>query len=220
MPHPECIEIGGYLFPNPLLMPSEADILCYGATPETALLAEVYEYGVFPWFAEGTMPLWWCPKERAVIPSGEVRVSKSMRKILDREVFTFSVNEALPEVLQACAEAPGRKAEGAWLTDSLQSALLGLRREGKILSVEAWQDGILAGGFYGIPSSSVFCGESMFSRVSNASKAALIWFCRRYGARFSLIDCQVLSPHLESLGAVVMDREDFLQRMPGYGKMI
>ncbi len=177
--------------------------------PERLLLA--YRSGIFPWFNEDEPPLWWCPDPRCVIFPSELYISKSMRQLLKQKAFTVTVNKAFNDVIHLCAETRQKK-EGTWITDEIKEAYGSLHRSGYAVSVEAWQDGELVGGLYGIRMGKLFFGESMFSKVSNASKYAFISYVQQLQTEaVVLIDCQIYTPHLESLGARMIPRKDFLE---------
>jgi leucyl/phenylalanyl-tRNA--protein transferase len=177
-------------------------------SPERLLLA--YRSGIFPWY-EGSHILWWCPDPRCVLFPEELKVSKSMRQLIKREAFTFTVNQAFREVISNCKTIARRGQESTWITDEVREAYTGLHEAGIAHSAEAWLDGRLVGGLYGIRIGSVFFGESMFSKVSNASKYAFTLYTQQLleqGVR--LIDCQVHTEHLESLGARMIPRGTFI----------
>jgi leucyl/phenylalanyl-tRNA--protein transferase len=177
--------------------------------PDRLLLA--YKQGIFPWY-EGPIPLWWHPDPRLVLFPEKINISKSMKQVMRREIFTFTQNKCLREVIESCG-TNFRKGQdgGTWVTPNLVDAYEVLYNRGYVHSFEAWKDGKLAGGLYGMLIGKVFFGESMFARQSNASKAAFIWaieMLQKEGIK--LIDCQVETPHLISLGAELITRVDFL----------
>jgi leucyl/phenylalanyl-tRNA--protein transferase len=177
-------------------------------TQERLLLA--YRSGIFPWY-EGKHILWWSPDPRFVLLPDQLKVSKSMQQLLKREAFTFTINKDFAGVINNCKTIARREQAGTWITPEVKQAYIQLHKAGYAHSAEAWLDGELVGGLYGIRLGNVFCGESMFSKVSNASKYAFISYVqtlKREGVQ--LIDCQVYTPHLESLGAGMVDRSDFI----------
>ncbi|HET6656209.1 MAG TPA: leucyl/phenylalanyl-tRNA--protein transferase, partial [Gammaproteobacteria bacterium] len=180
-------------------------LLAAGGDLSVARLLAAYRRGIFPWYEDGQPILWWSPDPRMVLFPNELHLSRSLRKTLRRETFEVTVDRAFAEVIEACA-AP-RDDLGTWLTDEMKQAYLRLHQAGYAHSVEAWRDGRLAGGLYGIELGRVFFGESMFSRESDASKVALAHLCRR---DYDLIDCQIDSPHLRRLGAKTIPRREFL----------
>jgi len=195
-------------FPDPSLAEPDG-LLAIGGDLSVARLRLAYSMGIFPWFSDGEPILWYSPHERCVIFPRRIKVSKSMQQVLRSGVFTCSFNQAFEAVIRNCAAVPRRGQEGTWITEEMQEAYINLHRDGLAHSVEVWQNGTLAGGLYGVSVNGVFCGESMFSLVSNASKTALIWLCRTMDYR--LIDCQVPNPHLLSLGARMIGRNAYLK---------
>lgn len=177
--------------------------------PERLLLA--YRSGIFPWFNEDEPPLWWCPDPRCVILPDELYISKSMRQLLKQNAFTVTVNKTFADVIHLCAETRQQR-EGTWITDEIKEAYGTLHRSGYAVSVEAWQNEELVGGLYGIRMGKLFFGESMFSKVSNASKYAFISYVQQLkNEGVLLIDCQIYTAHLESLGARMIPRKEFLE---------
>jgi len=177
--------------------------------PERLLAA--YQQGIFPWFSPDEPILWWSPDPRAVLPPAELHLSRSMQRFWRKQPFRFTLNQAFEAVIAACAE---RQDDGTWIGDDIQQAYSRLHQLGHAHSLEVWLDDKLVGGLYGIHQGGLFCGESMFSRCSNASKSALLVFCQHF-ARFGgeLIDCQVLNAHTASLGAREIPRDLFLQQL-------
>jgi len=180
-------------------------------TPERLLAA--YTRGIFPWYQEGQPILWWSPDPRAVLIPDQLRVSRSLRRSVAKRGFEFRVDTDFENVVSACA-APRNYGGGTWITDDMAAAYANLHRLGWAHSFETWHDGSLVGGLYGVAIGRVFFGESMFTRVTDASKVALVHaveFLREHG--FELIDCQVASAHTLSLGATEIPREAFLQSL-------
>jgi leucyl/phenylalanyl-tRNA--protein transferase len=178
-------------------------------SPERLMLA--YRSGIFPWFDDDDPILWWSPPERMVLFLDELRVSKSMRNIINRGVFSVTFNTAFKEVIQQCSNIKREGQAGTWITAEMKEAYIKLHELGHAKSVEVWQDNELVGGLYGVDLGHVFCGESMFSKVSNASKVAFIALVKKLEAQnYRLLDCQVHNPHLESLGAREISRQAFL----------
>lgn len=198
------------LFPPP----SEAEedgLLAVGGDLSPARLQLAYRSGIFPWFSEGDPILWWSPDPRFVLFPQKLKVSKSMRQTLRSPHWRVSFDEAFPEVVRACRKAPRPDQDGTWITPSMVDAYVALHAAGVAHSVEVWRDEALVGGLYGVAIGGCFCGESMFARVSNASKVALTHLTRTLAAGgYSMIDCQMHTPHLESLGAEEIPRDDFL----------
>jgi leucyl/phenylalanyl-tRNA--protein transferase len=189
----------------------EDGLLAMGGDLSTERLLQAYPKGIFPWF-DGEVPLWWCPNPRFVLLPNELRVSKSMKQLLKKNAFAFTTNTAFEQVIHHC-KTKGRKGQdGTWITDDVEKAYTKLHQLGYAHSAEVWLNGQLAGGLYGIKMGKVFFGESMFSHVSNASKYAFIQFVQILKEDgIELIDCQVYTEHLESLGAVMIERSQFIQ---------
>ena len=196
-------------FPDPELTDSESGLLAVGGdlSPERLLFA--YQLGLFPWYNEGEEILWWCPDPRFVLFPDEVRVSKSMKKILRDEIFSFTENKCFREVMLQCKKAYRKDQDGTWISDELIDSFTKLHEHGFAKSFEVWQNDDLVGGFYGVQIGNVFCGESMFAKVSNASKAGFLNFIVK-NKDLELIDCQIHSEHLESLGARMIPKLEYL----------
>ena len=194
---------------------SEADksgILAVGGdlSPERLMLA--YKSGIFPWFDSDEPILWWSPQQRMVLFPDELVISKSMRSILRKEVFTVTFNKDFRAVISNCSQISRNGQQGTWISEEMIEAYVKLHQLGYAKSVEVWQNNELVGGLYGIDLGHIFCGESMFSKVSNASKVAFITLVEKLKIRkYKLIDCQVHNDHLESLGAREIDRAQFLE---------
>ena len=182
-----------------------------GGALEIERLKLAYKNGIFPWY-EGHTPLWWCPDPRFVLFPGNLKVSKSMQKIIAKSNFTFTVNNVFPKVIHACKNIPRKGMDGTWINSDIIKAYIELHHLGFAHSAETWLDGKLVGGLYGIQMGTIFFGESMFSTVSNASKFAFISYVRFLQSQHvQMIDCQVYSEHLESLGAAFIPRNDFIK---------
>lgn len=198
------------IFPPPHLA-EEDGLLAVGGDLSSERLLLAYRSGIFPWYSDDTPILWYSPHERFVLYPRNVKISKSMKQIFRAGKFTITEDKAFAEVIRACAMTDRPEQDGTWITSEMQEAYIRLHLLGHAHSVEVWQEGKLVGGLYGIAADWVFCGESMFSRASNASKAALIWLCQNKGYR--LIDCQIYSEHLESMGAEMISREEYMQML-------
>lgn len=194
-------------FPDPELA-NEDGLLAIGGDLSVQRLLLAYRSGIFPWFSEGDPILWYSPHDRFVLFPEKLKVSSSMQKVLGSGNFRITSDQAFPEVINACANSIRKDQEGTWITDTMKSAYIQLYNLGYAHSVEVWENDLLVGGLYGVQVNHVFCGESMFARVSNASKVALIYLCRHYN--FKLIDCQVYTSHLESMGAGFISLEEYL----------
>jgi leucyl/phenylalanyl-tRNA--protein transferase len=179
-------------------------------SPERLLLA--YRSGIFPWFKEGEPIIWWSPNPRMVLFLDELIVSKSMRNILNRNSFRVTFNQNFRDVISNCQNIKRDGQNGTWITNDMIEAYCKLHELGIAKSVEVWQDDELVGGLYGVDLGHVFCGESMFSKVSNTSKVAFISLVNHLkAADYRLLDCQVYNPHLESLGCREIEREAFMK---------
>lgn len=184
-------------------------LLAAGGDLSPARLLYAYGHGIFPWFDDGQPILWWSPDPRCVLRPEEFHLSRRLRRDLSRSRATVSFDAAFHEVIEACAEdRPGQ--DGTWITPEMQQAYKSLYRDGWAHSVEVWRADELVGGLYGIAIGKVFFGESMFSHDTNASKIALLCVCHELILRdFEILDCQVASPHLMTLGATLMSRAEF-----------
>ena len=190
---------------------SSEGILAFGGdlSPERLLLA--YRNGIFPWFEEDQPILWWSPNPRMVLFLDELIISKSMRNILNRKTFQVTFNQNFREVILHCQKIKRDGQNGTWITNEMIEAYCKLNELGIAKSVEVWQKDQLVGGLYGIDLGHIFCGESMFSIVSNASKVAFIALVKQLEeSNYKLLDCQVYNDHLESLGCREIDRIDFM----------
>lgn len=181
---------------------------------ERLLLA--YRSGIFPWF-EGTTPLWWSPNPRFVLYPSKLIISKSMKQIIKKQCFEWSINKDFTAVINACKKQVRIGQDGTWITHEVEVAYTQLHQQGYAHSVETWLNGQLVGGLYGVRLGNIFFGESMFSTVSNASKFAFIQYIEKLKELgVQLIDCQVYTNHLESLGAEMIPRELFIQLLTDY----
>ena len=191
-------------------MDSESGVVAIGGDLQPERIHFAYQLGIFPWFNEGEEMLWWCPDPRFVLYPKNLKISKSMRKILRDGIFTFTENKCFRQVLDECRNVFRKGQDGTWLSEELIESLVKLHEDGIAKSIEVWQNDELVGGFYGIQIGKVFCGESMFAKVSNASKAGFIHFIQNHLEELDLIDCQVHSEHLESLGAEMISKKEYL----------
>jgi len=198
-------------FPDPSLAESDG-LLAVGGDLRIERLELAYEHGIFPWYDEETPILWYAPHNRFVLFPDELRISKSMRKTMKSGIFTVTCNEAFEEVIKGCAQTPRKEQSGTWITSDMQHAYINLHKKGRANSIEIWFENNLCGGLYGVVCGNrrhVFCGESMFSIMPNASKLALIYLCQL--KKFELIDCQIDSEHLRSMGARNISSESYLE---------
>ena len=196
---------------------SEPDgLLAVGGDLSTERLLLAYRQGIFPWY-EGQHILWWCPDPRFVLFPRELRESKSMKQLLKRDAFEFRVDTNFSGVITNCKTISRRGQESTWITDEVKAAYTRLHQAGYAHSAETYHEGKLVGGLYGIRLGNVFFGESMFSTVSNASKYAFIRYVHQLREEgIELIDCQVYTEHLESLGARMIPRNDFISLLNRY----
>lgn len=198
-------------FPDPNQAETEPNgLLAVGGDLSPRRLLNAYQAGVFPWYSDNQPILWWSPDPRMVLAPGQIQVSRSLRKTLRQGHFEVSVDQAFSRVIRACAE-PRKGEAGTWLLPEMIDAYESLHRQGLAHSVETWHDGNLVGGLYGLNLGNSFFGESMFSRRSDASKAAFVLLAQlAMAANFAFIDCQVYTEHLERLGAREIPRSQFL----------
>jgi leucyl/phenylalanyl-tRNA--protein transferase len=186
-------------------------IIALGGDLSLERLQLAYQSGIFPWFEDGEPITWWAPNPRMVLFLDELVVTKSMRNILNRNIFTVTFNQNFREVISNCQQVKRAGQNGTWITNDMIEAYCKLHDLGIAKSVEVWQNNTLVGGLYGIDLGHIFCGESMFSKVSNASKVAFITLVRHLQKEnYKLLDCQVYNEHLESLGCREIAREDFI----------
>lgn len=195
----------------PVEFADEDGLLAIGGDLSVATLQLAYKSGIFPWYAEGEPILWYAPDPRFVLFPDELIISKSMKKILGASRFTFTSNQAFDQVIRSCKEINRVNQDGTWITDDMEEAYIQLHKHGIALSGECWFEGKLVGGLYGVLTGSVFCGESMFSSMSNASKFAFIHLVQELRSQgVKLIDCQIETAHLKSLGAKFIPRSDYI----------
>lgn len=200
-------------FPNPTEATSDG-LLAIGGDLSTERLLLAYHSGIFPWFEDDQPILWWSPDPRMILFPEKFKVSKSLRKTLKSEKFKVTFNQNFAEVIKNCATVLRKGQAGTWITKEMQQAYIALHSAGHAVSVEVWEDEKLVGGLYGIdlPQKKVFCGESMFSLVNDASKVAFCHLSEYVKTKdYKFIDCQVYNEHLESLGAEEIGREEFFE---------
>lgn len=179
-------------------------------SPERLILA--YQNGIFPWFNEDALILWWSPNPRMVLYPNEIKISKSMHQVLRSNRFTLTKNTCFEKVIDSCATMKRLGQQGTWITADMKKAYLKLHKKGLAQSYEVWENDALVGGLYGVVMGHVFCGESMFSKVSNASKFAFIKLAEEFQKKENgLIDCQLHTNHLASLGAKEIPRKEFVK---------
>lgn len=198
-------------FPN-VETADQYGVLAIGGDLSVKRLLNAYNNGIFPWYNPGEPIVWYAPPKRMVLFPEELKISKSMRKVLKKEIFTVTFNQNFKEVIHQCKTVFRKDQQGTWITDEMEKAYLKLHNIGKAKSVEVWQNNQLVGGLYGVDLGSVFCGESMFSLVSNASKTAFIYLAKHLQSqKYKLLDCQVYNAHLASLGAREIPRKTFMK---------
>ncbi len=205
-----------YGFPEPSKASKEG-LLAWGGDLDPKRLLEAYSQGIFPWFNEGDPILWWSPDPRAILFPDDIKISKSLTKSM--KSFEISYDKAFEHVMRLCQETRLACDKPSWISEPLIRAFCILHQEGFAHSVECYKEGVLVGGLYGLYVGGVFCGESMFSTHKDASKTALVGLCRKIKTMTGhLIDCQLPTPHLESLGAIRMPRAIFLEKLQEYMK--
>lgn len=187
-------------------------IVAFGGDLSVERLLLAYQQGIFPWFEDGEIITWWCPDPRMVVIPENYKPHKSLRNILNKNQFQVTFNQAFEQVILNCKTNQRKNQNGTWITNEMEEAYIKLHKIGKAKSVEVWQNDQLVGGLYGVDLGHVFCGESMFSLVSNASKVAFVSLINDLKAKkYRLLDCQVYNDHLALLGAFEIDREEFLK---------
>lgn len=199
------------VFP-PVEMADEDGLLAIGGDLSTGRLLLAYQQGIFPWYSEQDPICWWCPDPRFVLFPDELKISRSMKRVLRSGPFGFTTNTAFAEVIRNCRTISRKDQDGTWISAEVQNAYIRLHELGYAHSAEAWNNNELVGGIYGVRLGNIFFGESMFSRQTNASKFALARYVEQLKQEgVVLIDCQVYTPHLESLGARMIPRKDFMR---------
>lgn len=201
-------------FPNPEnALDDPEGLLAVGGDLSAQRLINAYQHAIFPWFSEGEPILWWSPAERAVIKPEQVHISKSMAKFLRQSSLTITINHAFSSVIDACALPRQTQAE-TWISPAIKTAYIALHQLGHAHSIEVWDKTQLVGGLYGVNIGGIFCGESMFHQQTNASKMAFIALCQHFSSyNGQLIDCQMMTAHLQSLGVKTNTRTDFLKQL-------
>ncbi|NBW27907.1 MAG: leucyl/phenylalanyl-tRNA--protein transferase [Flavobacteriaceae bacterium] len=206
-------KISSELYFPPVSQASVQGILAQGGDLSSERLLLAYKSGIFPWFNPGEPILWWAPKSRMVLYFDDLVISKSMRSVLNRNIFTVTFNLNFKEVISNCSSIKRAGQYGdTWISQDMINAYCKLNEMGIAKSVEVWQDNELVGGLYGIDLGNIFCGESMFSKVSNASKVAFITLAKYLKKEnYKILDCQVYNDHLDSLGCKEIDRDIFME---------
>ena len=206
--YPEWVAIGNYFYRS-------HDVISFGTPLTVENVREAYLKGIFPWNSEGIPLPWHCPEERAILEFEDLTIPRSLEKIRRNTDLTFTINKDFRRVIHECALAYRPGQGGTWISPEFELVYGELHDQGMAHSVEAWNpDGSLVGGLYGVDAGGVFCGESMFYKAPNASKLALLFLIDHLRERGSTwLDCQVMTPHMEALGAKEIDRKDFLDRL-------
>ena len=189
-------------------------ILAIGGDLSQERLLLAYQSGIFPWYSQGEPIVWYSPEKRMVLFPQELKVSKSMKQLIRKGIYRITWNRNFEEVIKACQESPRKDQDGTWITEEMLQAYIRLHEFGHAKSVEVWREEELVGGLYGIDLGHVFCGESMFSRESNTSKLAFIHLVQKLQTEnYRLIDCQIYTAHLASLGAREIPRQEFTKML-------
>lgn len=206
----------------PVETASAEGIVAFGGDLSVERLLLAYKSGIFPWYNQGEPVVWYSPEQRMVLFPEELKVSKSTKQLLRKEIFKVTFNQNFEEVIKQCKIISRKDQSGTWITDEMEQAYIQLHKLGHAKSVEVWLDDELVGGLYGVDLpkrqiglGAIFCGESMFSKVSNASKIAFIYLVEKLKKeQYKMIDCQVYNDHLASLGAKEIPRAEFLKFLP------
>jgi len=186
-------------------------LLAAGGDLSIERLVRAYREGIFPWYSEGEPILWWAPDPRFVLIPEQIKISRSLGKNVRNNNFEIRMDTAFEQVISICASQPRKDQPGTWITDEMRQAYIDMHHAGHAHCVECWNEDELVGGLYGVHTGQVFCGESMFSKQSNASKIALVHLCKFLSLNgFKLIDSQVYTEHLERLGAQMISRSDYI----------
>jgi leucyl/phenylalanyl-tRNA--protein transferase len=204
--------LSSHLFFPPVEQANRDGILAIGGDLSPERLIHAYKSGIFPWFEDDEPIIWWSPNPRMILFLDELIVSKSMRNILNQNCFSVTFNQEFRQVISNCQKVKRKGQKGTWITNEMIEAYCKLNEMGIAKSVEVWQNNELVGGLYGVDLGHVFCGESMFSKVSNASKVGFIALTNQLkSTNYKLLDCQVYNEHLESLGCREIDRTEFMK---------
>jgi len=204
---PEWIAVGDYAY-------FAREVVSFGDPLTVENVREAYLKGIFPWYMDGIPLPWYCPEQRAIIEFADLHVPRSLERARRKGEFTFTIDKAFESVMAECSRSPRPGQKGTWITADFLNVYTQLHKEGMAHSVEAWNDGELVGGVYGVDAGGVFCGESMFYKKPNASKLALLFLIDHLRSRGSKwLDAQVMTPHIRSLGAKEIDRTEFLDKL-------
>ncbi|KAB7890343.1 leucyl/phenylalanyl-tRNA--protein transferase [Poseidonibacter ostreae] len=204
------LDKNSYIFPNPIYA-DDKGLLAYGGDLNPSRIMTAYLNGIFPWYNESDPILWWSPNPRCILDFEDFKISKSLRKVIDKNIFEIKFDTNFTQVMKECKNINRENQKGTWIQDELIEAYTKLHEMGFAHSFEAYFNGELVGGGYGINIGNIFCGESMFAKKTDASKVALYFLVQRLKEKgFSFIDCQIPTPHLLSLGAKTIDRNEFI----------
>lgn len=204
---PPWVRIGDYFY-------KADDIIYFGGDLTTENLRNSYTRGIFPWTIEGLPLPWFCPERRAILEFADLHISGSLRRAINKKSYTFTVDQAFEKVIRNCSRVFRPHEKGTWITEEFIAAYTDLHREGMAHSVEAWEGDVLVGGVYGVDCCGVFAGESMFHLKPNASKLALLHLIEHLSSRGATwLDIQVMTPHMQALGAKEIPRADFLEKL-------
>jgi leucyl/phenylalanyl-tRNA--protein transferase len=195
------------LFPDPELAEPDG-LLAIGGDLSIERLILAYDSGIFPWYSDDTPILWYSPHDRFVLFPDELNISSSMQRVINSHRFKVTFDTCFTAVIEACSAVERKDQDGTWITEDMKQAYIALHQKGNAHSIEVWQGDELVGGMYGVAVGDVFCGESMFSKVSNASKIALITLIKT--GKYKLLDCQVHTDHVESMGARMISRKEYI----------
>ena len=202
-----------YKFPSPQSATNEG-VVAVGGDLNPLRILEAYKNGIFPWFNDDENLMWWSPDPRMILFPEKIKISKSFKSFLKKKEYRVSFNENFEDVIESCSNIKRVNQKGTWITNGLKQSFIELHLMGYAHSVEVWQNGVIVGGLYGLDLGNIFCGESMFSIKSNASKVGLYFLCQELKQNnYRFIDCQVPSQHLRSLGAEEISRDNFLKKL-------
>ena len=200
-----------HIFPSPRSA-NEHGVVAYGGDLNPNRIIQAYKQGIFPWFESDDNLLWWSPNPRMILYPEKIKISKSLKSVIKKNIFKVTFNKDFEEVIESCSNIKRLGQKGTWITSGLKESFLQLHEKGLAMSVEVWKDSKIVGGLYGLDLGNVFCGESMFSKSSNASKVALLNLSSELRKNnYKFIDCQIPTEHLKSMGGEEVSRDDFLK---------
>jgi leucyl/phenylalanyl-tRNA--protein transferase len=200
-----------HIFPSPRSA-NEHGVVAYGGDLNPNRIIQAYKQGIFPWFESDDNLLWWSPNPRMILYPEKIKISKSLKSVIKKNTFKVTFNRDFEEVIESCSNIKRLGQKGTWITSGLKESFLNLHEKGLAISVEVWKDSKIVGGLYGLDLGNVFCGESMFSKSSNASKVALVNLSSELKKNnYKFIDCQIPTEHLKSMGGEEVSRDDFLK---------